>query len=137
VAEADRLLDPAPAVPIFPVPLAKVGVTVVPVPAVIVPLVATRLVATGAATTVTRVVAVFDGSSSDVAVRVMLPGTAGAVQLLPTQVPPVLLQVMVPRNPPVTVLLKVVLVATVRVGVPGLIAPTTTACGAMVVLAST
>ena len=68
---------------------------------------------------------------------VVLPARAGAVQVLPTQVPPELLQVTVPRAPPVIVLLKTVLEATFTVGLPGLRAPTTTVCGVMVLLAST
>jgi hypothetical protein len=93
---------------------------------------AVRLVATGAATTVTVVVAVLVGSSTEVAVIVTVCTVVGAVQVLPIQVPAVLLQVTVPRLPPVTALLKTVFVETVSIRAAGLIAPTATVCGATV-----
>jgi hypothetical protein len=80
-----------------------------------------------AATTVTVVVAVLEESSTEVAVMVTVWGVVGAVQVFPDQVPPELLQVTVPRAPPVTVALKGVAVDTVLVEAAGLMAPTTTA----------
>jgi hypothetical protein len=137
VAEALRSLDPTPVVPIKPVPLEKVGVRVVLPPDVIIPLVATRDVATGAATTVTVVVASWVGSSTDVAVMVTVCAVAGAIQVFPDQVPAVLLQVAVPRAPPVTAELKAVAVETVFIGLAGLMGPTTTVSSVTTALAST
>ena len=87
---------------------------------------ATRLVATGASTTVTVVVAVLVGSSTEVAVMVAAPAVAGAVQTSPAQVPASENQVTVFRAPPVTVAAKVVAVLTVLVGDAGLMAPMAT-----------
>jgi hypothetical protein len=90
-----------------------------------------------AATTVTVVWAVLLGSSTEVAVIVTDWAVAGAVQVLPFQVPAVLLQVTVPWVPPLAVAVKLVWLPTVRAGDAGLIAPTLTVCGVTVTLAST
>jgi hypothetical protein len=99
-------------------------------------LLAVRLVATGGGTTVTTVtvvVAVLVGSSTDVAVMVtLLTGAAGAVQTLLAQVPTVEDQVTSLVAPPVTVAVKVVWDEVPTVGVAGLIAPTLTTWGVTV-----
>jgi len=92
-------------------------------------------VATGAATTVTVVDTDFEGSSTEVAVMVTVCPVAGAVQVDPTHVPAVAAQVTVFVTPPVTVVLKLVLVLTVRMGLTGLSAVRTTVWGITVAVA--
>ena len=84
-----------------------------------------------ARTTLTVVVAVLLLSSLDVAVMVILPAVAGAVQtpVLAFMVPALADQLMLLVTPPVAVVEKVVELLTVRVGVVGVIAPTTTVFG--------
>ena len=94
---------------------------------------ATRLVATGAATTVTVVLVLAVVSSAEVAVMVTVPGLAGAVQTPPeVMVPPVADQVTVLVAPPLARTLKVLLVATVTVGVLGRMEPRLTPTGVRV-----
>jgi hypothetical protein len=106
--------------------LENTPIRVVLAPAVIVVVAAVKLEMIGAATTVTVVVAVLEGSSTEVAVMVTVWAAEGAVQVLPDQVPAELPQVTVPRAPPVTVALKGVAVDAVLIEVAGLMAPTTT-----------
>ena len=93
---------------------------------------------TGAGTTVTWVEVDLVPSATLVAVMVKgPPAVAGAVQapVAATMVPPVALQVMAGLRAPLTLLVKVWLVLTVRIALAGLMAPTTTVCGVAVTLA--
>jgi hypothetical protein len=74
----------------------------------------------------TVVLATFVGSSTDVTVIVTDCAVAGAVQILPAQVPAELPQVTVPSVPPVTEAVKVMLPDTVTEGFAGLMAETST-----------
>ena len=87
-----------------------------------------------AGTTVTTVVAVFEGSSCEVAVMLTFPAVFGAVHapVFALIVPALADHVMPFVTPPVAVVLKVVALLTVRVGAAGAIALTTTACGVTV-----
>ena len=95
--------------------------------------------AVAAKTTFTVVVMFFVASSLDVAVMVTLPDETGAVQapVFAFMVPALADQVIALVTPPVMVVEKVVEVLTVRVGVAGLMAFTTTVCGVTVTELST